>query len=96
MSRGKPKKNVIIYKLCVISESRKETWRLVSAQPAPSRFESDSVVCSSTNRNNGRTAWDAKDYSDQKELPYEITHRWIRVSQKTLKCIDSHIAFATG
>ena len=55
------KKNVIIYKLCVISESRKETWRLVSAQPAPSRFESDSVVCSSTNRNNGRTAWDAKD-----------------------------------
>ena len=24
-------------------------------------FESDSVVCSSTNRNNGRTAWDAKD-----------------------------------
>ena len=33
----------------------------VSAQPAPSGFESDSVVCSSTNRNNGRTAWDAKD-----------------------------------
>ena len=36
-------------------------WMKVSAQPAPSRFESDSVVCSSTNRNNGRTAWDAKD-----------------------------------
>lgn len=35
--------------------------KLVSAQPAPSRFESDSVVCSSTNRNNRRTAWDAKD-----------------------------------
>ena len=34
---------------------------LYSAQPAPSGFESDSVVCSSTNRNNGRTAWDAKD-----------------------------------
>ena len=33
----------------------------VSAQPAPSRFESDSVVCSSTNRNNGRMAWDVKD-----------------------------------
>ena len=45
--------------------------------------------------------WDSgltiQEYSDQKELPYEITHRWIRVvSQKTLKCIDSHIAFATG
>ena len=34
---------------------------IVSAQPAPSGFESDSVVCSSTNRNNGRTSWDAKD-----------------------------------
>ena len=33
----------------------------VSAQPAPSGFEADSVVCSSTNRNNGRTAWDGKD-----------------------------------
>ena len=33
----------------------------VSAQPAPSGFEADSVVCSSKNRNNGRTAWDAKD-----------------------------------
>ena len=33
----------------------------VSAQPAPSGFESDSVVCSSTNRNNGRMAWDVKD-----------------------------------
>ncbi len=33
----------------------------VSAQPAPSGFESDSVVCSATNRNNGRTAWDVKD-----------------------------------
>ena len=63
----------------------------VSAQPAPSGFESDSVVCSSTNRNNGRTAWDAKDeiigrrncqnigtaYSELKELPYESTRRWI-------------------
>ena len=56
----------------------------------------------------GRDYWEAQlseywdngltiqEYSDQKELPYEITHRWIRVSQKTLKCIDSHIAFATG
>ena len=38
--------------------------------------------------------WDSgltiQEYSDQKELPYEITHRWIRVSQKTLKCIDSY------
>ena len=84
----------------------------VSAQPAPSGFEADSVVCSSTNRNNGRTAWDAKDeiigrrnwdsgltiqeYSELKELPYESTRRWIRVSQKTLKCIDSHIAFTSG
>ena len=33
----------------------------VSAQPAPSGFEADSVVCSATNRNNGRTAWDGKD-----------------------------------
>ena len=33
----------------------------VSAQPAPSGFEADSVVCSATNRNNGRTAWDVKD-----------------------------------
>ena len=33
----------------------------VSAQPAPSGFEADSVVCSVTNRNNGRTAWDVKD-----------------------------------
>ncbi len=71
----------------------------VSAQPAPSGFEADSVVCSSTNRNNGRTAWDAKDgiigrrnwdsgltiqeYSELKELPYESTRRWIRVLQKT-------------
>ena len=38
-----------------------EHLRRISAQPAPSGFESDSVVCSSTNRNNGRTAWDAKD-----------------------------------
>ena len=38
-----------------------DVWPEVSAQPAPSGFESDSVVCSSTNRNNGRTAWDAKD-----------------------------------
>ena len=38
-----------------------EEYIKVSAQPAPSGFESDSVVCSSTNRNNGRTAWDAKD-----------------------------------
>ena len=35
-------------------------WK-VSAQPAPSGFEADSVVCSATNRNNGRTAWDGKD-----------------------------------
>ena len=33
----------------------------VCAQRAPSGFEADSVVCSATNRNNGRTAWDAKD-----------------------------------
>ena len=57
------------------------------------------MVCSSTNRNNGRTAWDAKDeiigrsnchsgltiqeYSELKELPYESTRRWIRVLEKT-------------
>ena len=44
--------------------------------------------------------WDSgltiQEYSELKELPYESTRRWIRVSQKTLKCIDSHIAFATG
>ena len=43
--------------------------------------------------------WDSgltiQEYSELKELPYESTRRWIRVSQKTLKCIDSHIAFAT-
>ena len=56
----------------------------------------------------GRDYWEAKlseyrdsgltiqEYSELKELPYESTRRWIRVSQKTLKCIDSHIAFATG
>ncbi len=31
--------------------------------------------------------WDSgltiQEYSDQKELPYEITRRWIRVLQKT-------------
>ena len=36
-----------------------------------------------------------QEYSELKELPYESTRRWIRVLQKTLKCIDSHIAFAT-
>lgn len=44
--------------------------------------------------------WDSgltiQEYSELKELPYESTRRWIRVSQKTLKSIDSHIAFATG
>ena len=44
--------------------------------------------------------WDSgltiQEYSELKELPYESTRRWSRVSQKTLKCIDSHIAFATG
>ena len=44
--------------------------------------------------------WDSgltiQEYSELKELPYESTRRWIRVSQKTLKCIDSHIAFASG
>ncbi len=39
--------------------------------------------------------WDSgltiQEYSELKELPYESTRRWIRVSQKTLKCIDSHI-----
>ena len=44
--------------------------------------------------------WDSgltiQEYSEFKELPYESPRRWIRVSQKTLKCIDSHIAFATG
>ena len=44
--------------------------------------------------------WDSgltiQEYSELKELSYESTRRWIRVSQKTLKCIDSHIAFATG
>ena len=44
--------------------------------------------------------WDSgltiQEYSELKELTYESTRRWIRVSQKTLKCIDSHIAFATG
>ena len=37
--------------------------------------------------------WDSgltiQEYSELKELPYESTRRWIRVSQKTLKCIDS-------
>ena len=32
-----------------------------------------------------------QEYSELKELPYESTRRWIRVLQKTLKCIDSHI-----
>ena len=44
--------------------------------------------------------WDSgltiQEYSELKELPYESTRRWIRVLQKTLKCIDSHIAFASG
>ena len=44
--------------------------------------------------------WDSgltiQEYSELKELPYESTRRWIRVSQKTLKCMCSHIAFATG
>ena len=44
--------------------------------------------------------WDSgltiQEYSELKELPYKSPRRWIRVSQKTLKCIDSHIAFATG
>ena len=44
--------------------------------------------------------WDSgltiQEYSELKELPYESTRRGSRVSQKTLKCIDSHIAFATG
>ena len=44
--------------------------------------------------------WDSgltiQEYSELKELPYESTHCWSRVLQKTLKCIDSHIAFATG
>ena len=44
-----------------VSKDVEKHGAIVSAQPAPSRFESDSVVCSSTNRNNGRTAWDAKD-----------------------------------
>lgn len=37
-----------------------------------------------------------QEYSELKELPYESVRRWIRVLQKALKCIDSHIAFATG
>lgn len=44
--------------------------------------------------------WDSgltiQEYSELKELPYESVRRWIRVLQKALKCIDSHIAFATG
>mgnify|MGYP001030876778 FL=1 len=44
--------------------------------------------------------WDSgltiQEYSEFKKLPYESIHRWIRVLQKTLKCIDSHIAFATS
>ena len=44
--------------------------------------------------------WDSgltiQEYSELKELPYESTRRWLRESQKTLKCIDSHIAFASG
>ena len=44
--------------------------------------------------------WDSgltiQEYSELKELPYESVRRWIRVLQKTLKCIDSHIAFASG
>lgn len=37
-----------------------------------------------------------QEYSELKELPYESVRRWIRVLQKALKCIDSHIAFASG
>lgn len=37
-----------------------------------------------------------QEYIELKELPYESVRRWIRVLQKTLKCIDSHIAFATS
>ncbi len=37
-----------------------------------------------------------QEYIELKELPYESVRRWIRVLQKTLKCIDSHIAFASG
>ena len=44
--------------------------------------------------------WDSgltiQEYSELKELPYESVRRWIRVLQKALKCIDSHIAFASG
>ena len=44
--------------------------------------------------------WDSgltiQEYSELKELPYESVRRWIRVLEKTLKCIDSHIAFATS
>ena len=44
--------------------------------------------------------WDSgltiQEYSELKELPYENTRRWIRVLQTALKCIDSHIAFATS
>ena len=44
--------------------------------------------------------WDSgltiQEYSELKELPYESIHRWIRVLEKTLKCINSHIAFATS
>ena len=56
----------------------------------------------------GRDYWEAQlseyrdsgltiqEYSEFKKLPYESPRRWIRVLQKALKCIDSHIAFATG
>ena len=56
----------------------------------------------------GRDYWEAQlseywesgltiqEYIELKELPYESVRRWIRVLQKTLKCIDSHIAFASG
>ncbi|UKI31940.1 MAG: hypothetical protein L6W00_30350 [Lentisphaeria bacterium] len=41
--------------------------------------------------------WDSgltiQEYSEFKELPYESPRRWIRVSQKTLKCIDSRANF---
>ena len=44
--------------------------------------------------------WDSgltiQEYSEFKKPPYESPRRWIRVLQKALKCIDSHIAFASG
>ena len=51
----KARDTLVRVKITLISTVR------VSAQPAPSGFEADSVVCSATNRNNGRTAWDGKD-----------------------------------